>query len=175
MINVPWMITSIYLTFSLIHWHTVNKPAAELPTPVFITSKVDMDTTLFHWLNRSQRYQRQQNNTARLFTLSWALSHSTPPGDITRTLELLHYPEKKQRFVNGSILLYSYNIVDTLFGKGSHAFSSFLSLSDSSEITSLAPCALSLYFQDMYNCLSSPLITTGLLSEFDAHSRVKSR
>ena len=51
-----------------------------------------------------------------------------------------------------------------LFSKGSHAFSSFLSLSAASKITALATCALSHHFQNLYNSLSSTLIYTTSIS-----------
>ena len=60
-----------------------------------------------------------------------------------------------------------------LFSKGSHAFSSFFSLSASSKIIALAPCALSHYFLDLYNNLSNTLIYTTSISKFNANSSKK--
>ena len=60
-----------------------------------------------------------------------------------------------------------------LFSKGSHAFSSFFSLSAASKITALATCALSHHFQNVYNSLSSTLIYTTSISKFNANSNKK--
>ena len=54
----------------------------------------------------------------------------------------------------------------------SHAFSFFL-LSAASKIIALAPCALSHYFPDLYNSLSSTLIHTTSICKFDANSSKK--
>ena len=51
----------------------------------------------------------------------------------------------------------------------------FFSLSATSEITELASCALSHYFQDLYSSLSSSVIYTTSISEFDANSSKKSQ
>ena len=63
--------------------------------------------------------------------------------------------------------------IKNFFGKGSHAFSLFFLLGATSEIIALASCALSHYFQDLCNSLSSSVITTTSISEFDAHSSKK--
>ena len=60
-----------------------------------------------------------------------------------------------------------------LLSKGSHAFSSFFSLSAASKITALATCALSHHFQNVYNSLSSTLIYTTSISKFNANSNNK--
>ena len=60
-----------------------------------------------------------------------------------------------------------------LFSKGSHAFSTFFSLSAASKITALATCALSHHFQNVYNSLSSTLIYTTSISKFNANSNKK--
>ena len=60
-----------------------------------------------------------------------------------------------------------------LFSKGSHAFSSVFSLSAASKIITLAPCALSHHFQDLYNSLSSTVIYTISISKFNANSSKK--
>ena len=57
--------------------------------------------------------------------------------------------------------------------KGSHAFSSFFSLSAASKITALATCALSHHFQNVYNSLSSTLVYTTSISKFNANSNKK--
>ena len=64
--------------------------------------------------------------------------------------------------------LTGYNKTSTcpkLFGKRNHAFTLFFSLSDASEIIALARCALSHYFLDLHNSLSSPLINTTSISK----------
>ena len=60
-----------------------------------------------------------------------------------------------------------------LFSKGSHAFSSFFSLSAASKITALAPCALSYHFFNLHNSLSSTLIYTTCIYKFNANSSKK--
>ena len=60
--------------------------------------------------------------------------------------------------------------VQNYLAKGSYTISSFLSLSATSKIIALAPCAISHYFQYLYNYLSSPFIQTTCLFTFNAHS-----
>ena len=58
-----------------------------------------------------------------------------------------------------------------LFTKGSHVFSSFSR--SVPLLKSLAPCALSHHFQNVYNSLSSNLIYTSSISKFNANSSKK--
>ena len=46
----------------------------------------------------------------------------------------------------------------------------FFSFSAASEIIAISPCALSQYFQEFYNNLSSPLMNTTCIFEFSARS-----
>ena len=59
------------------------------------------------------------------------------------------------------------------FSKGSHAFSSFFSLSAAPKIIALATCALSDHFPNLYTSLSSTLIYTTSISKFNANTSKK--
>ena len=66
-----------------------------------------------------------------------------------------------------------YSKTSACLSNGSHAFSSFFSLSAASKIIALAPCALSHHFQNVYNNLSSTLIHITSLSKCNINSSKK--